>query len=970
MNTSLRQKEMALAWLIPSDDLEGQRQAQAVENWLQASASEAPFALELVGTRQAQGFLLRSRSWQQLQLLCRQLEALAPQVEVRYLSPARDPLRLRPGEQALIGSFGLLAPSYLPIKTFPGKLLKESGADPLPGLLAAMATVGPGQRVIAQVALARAPDDWVGGDLRKTVEPALQAEREQHIRQAHSVRSQHQQDVTEGVRLLALVGAAVVVLLASRWWQTHAWLPLLGLGLLSLITGLGWLWWWLTHASPPIYDQRAVAEKLSRVGFYAQVRMIIIGPATAPLAALTQVLRSLEAAYRQFTQPSCNGFVLKQIRHIRASDRHQAQQLPDVESAFPHGPLRRLLYGGVRSPWILNALEVAGLFHLPQPETDLPLVRRSTNKALLLSPALAQQLLRHRHPFPPALLGYSTQRGYRIPVALPAEGILTHTFVVGKSRSGKSVLMQLIARALLHSSLSPSSPGLVVLDPHRDLVEHLLDQVPPARQQDVLLLDLMDTSYPVAINPLDVSLGLSPDELVANLMSCFERIWNQQWGPRMAYFLTAALRLLTQLNAHWVSQGQAEEQCTLLDINPLLQDRSYAVQLLAQLDLSQPQHQELVQFWQTTYWSLHPSFRNEICMPIVSKIGMFREHEQLRRIVGQPVTQAPLHEAITAGKLVLCALASRELPEGAVNILGSTLLNLLHRAFRLQQSLRLDQRRKVLVAVDEFHTFSGADFERLLSEDAKYGCALQLSTQSLKRLSLLREGLLELVLANCQQLFIFGVSASDALLLEGELHRQVSAAHLVRLPPLHCYGRLSVPGFPQQVISLQVQPPTTEEALRGQTSAAIRAQQHRRQRPAAEVDQWQAEQSRRRHPDVLLTSKRVQREAERVQQQAQQQEAALRIEEEQRTRTRSRPQEPPGDEPFLGPGRGAAVAVASLTEQPGSEPAVSVRKHRRSRRQRRHKVPVGTPPPDPQEQQSQPVTEGVLAESKEEDEDW
>jgi hypothetical protein len=944
MNTPLQQKEVALAWLIPSDDPAGQRQAQAVENWLQACASEAPFALELVGTSQTQGFLLRSRSWEQLQLLCRQLEALAPQVEVRWLSPARDPLRLRSDEQALIGSFGLLAPSYLPIKTFPGKLLTEPGTDPLPGLLAAMATVGPGQRVIAQVALARAPDDWVGADLRKTVEHALQAEREQHGRQAISARSQ--QDVAEGVRLLALVGAAVLVLLAGRWWQAHAWLPLLGLGLLSLIAGLGWLWWWLTRPAVPLYDQRAVAEKLARAGFYSQVRVIVVGPSAASPASLTRVLHALEAAYRQWTLPSCNGFVLRQVRHVSAH-RHQARRLPDLEAAFPRASyFLRLLYGGARSPWILNALEIAGLFHLPQPGTDLPLVHRNTRKALLLSPALAQQLLERRSPFPPALLGYSCQRGYRVPVALPAESILTHTVVVGKSRAGKSVLMHLLARALLQDSSQISPPALVLLDPHRDLVELLLDQVSPARQQDVLLLDLMDEQYPVAINPLDASLGLSPDELVANLMSCFERIWVEQWGPRMAYFLTAALRLLATLNAGLVHQGQAEEQYTLLDINPLLQDRAFAVHLLAQLNLSQPQQQELVQFWQTSYWSLHPSFRNEICMPIVSKIGMFREHEQLRRIVGQPVTRAPLQEAITAGKLVLCALASRELPEGAVNIVGSTLLNLLHRAFRLQQHLPLTQRRKVLVAVDEFHVFSGADFERLLAEDAKYGCSLLLSSQSLKRLPLLREGLLELVLANCQQLFAFSVSAADADLLAAELHQRVTATDLVRLAPLHCYARLSLPGWPQQVISLQLQPPTVATPGRRTCGAAIRAHNRARLQSAAEVDRQLADRSRR-HPEAALTSWRIQREAGRAQQYALQS----------------------ADESVIQPGSEEALTAPRLTEQPSGEPAAPAHKHRRSRRQRHRKVPVGTSPPDPQEQLSKPVAERALAESEEKDED-
>jgi hypothetical protein len=45
-----------LALILPSD--EGERQAQAMENWFQACSSDEPFSLELVGTRREQGFLL------------------------------------------------------------------------------------------------------------------------------------------------------------------------------------------------------------------------------------------------------------------------------------------------------------------------------------------------------------------------------------------------------------------------------------------------------------------------------------------------------------------------------------------------------------------------------------------------------------------------------------------------------------------------------------------------------------------------------------------------------------------------------------------------------------------------------------------------------------------------------------------------------------------------------------------------
>ena len=40
------------------------------------------------------------------------------------------------------------------------------------------------------------------------------------------------------------------------------------------------------------------------------------------------------------------------------------------------------------------------------------------------------------------------------------------------------------------------------------------------------------------------------------------------------------------------------------------------------------------------------------------------------------------------------------------------------------------------------------------------GCALLLATQNLKRLHQIKEGLLEMVFANCEHLFAFGVSAA------------------------------------------------------------------------------------------------------------------------------------------------------------------------------------------------------------------
>src|SRR6266581_7570270 len=146
----------------------------------------------------------------------------------------------------------------------------------------------------------------------------------------------------------------------------------------------------------------------------------------------------------------------------------------------------------------------------------------------------------------------------------------------------------------------------------------------------------------------------------------------------MSYVLKQACLLLYTLNEELVKQGKVEEQYTVLDINPFLQYHEYTMQCLSQLDKSHTWHQELLTFWQSNYLGLPRLLRQEMIMPIVSKMAVFNDNLVLRRLVGQPRTTAPIQQAITHGKIVLCALSSRDLDEASVNILGSTLLNLLH----------------------------------------------------------------------------------------------------------------------------------------------------------------------------------------------------------------------------------------------------------------------------------------------------
>ena len=951
-----------LALLVPPD--EGERQAQAMENWFQACASDEPFSLELVGTKREQGFLLRASSEAQLTQLCKQLEAQYPQADIQRVAPSADPLILRAGEHAVIGEFRLSQPSYLPLKTFSGKALAELGADPLAGLLATMEAIGSGQRIIAQLALVRAPESWLSADIRKSVEHALQPERDKLA--ASMKNTPITSDVAEGSKFVAGLFAVIGGILAYRWYREQAMLPLMCLCVAMALALIGFIWWKLFQKKPPIYDMKLVAEKMARAGFYCQLRVIVIGQeARATSDQLTAHLQAMEVAYRQFTLASSNSLYLKRTRYLNANE-HEARALTSAKQAFPYAhPVLRFLHGGAYSWQVLNALELSGMFHLPQETTDLPLVRRISRKGLLASPEIARQIKQMPAPLPPALIGYSKHRRYSVPVYLPFDVLFSHKFFAGMSRSGKSVLIQLLTSAAMQpvrtASRAPTlQPGVFVADPHRDLIMDILKLVPPARRNDVLLLDLTDTQFPVGVNPLDASMGFTRDQAVSNLMSSFQKIWAEQWGPRMAYFLNSVCLLLYTLNERLVQAGHPEQQYTLLDINPLLQYRDYAVEVLSHLDMSETWHQELMVFWQTTYFNLKPDFKNEVIMPIISKIGIFSDNMQLRRIVGQPVTKAPVHKAITEGKIVLCALSARDMDDNAVNILGSTLINLLHRSFGTQQSVPLKERRKVFVAIDEFQNFSGGDFDKLLSEDAKYGCAMLLATQNLKRLNKIRDGLLEMVLSNCQQLCVFRISAADAKEMEQELQEKVTIKHIISQPGLHCYARLAIPGYPLQIISVALAHPASwkDDPAVDHLVEEIRRTNQSRNLPAAEIDRLY-EEHLRQFLNVKAAADRVQREARAARKKRQEEadanqlaadlQAAQVITGTKESTTGSSSEAHQSEETAEEESKAQGKRDQNAT---GASPAKPTRNHRRSRRM--GKKPVGAPPPEPTTGQTNP----------------
>ena len=345
-----------------------------------------------------------------------------------------------------------------------------------------------------------------------------------------------------------------------------------------------------------------------------------------------------------------------------------------------------------------------------------------------------------------------------------------HTYLIGKTGTGKSTLIANLARQdALHGE------GFALLDPHGDLVEQVLRFIPQERQHDLVYFNVPDTAHLLAFNPLEASqVGFRP--LVASgLISVFKKIWAEFWGPRMEYVLRNTLLALLEFPGS-----------TLLDVPRMLDDATFRSHVLAVV-----QNTQVRRFWLREYQNYPARFRSEAIAPIQNKVGEFLVNPILRRIVGQPKSAFDLRQVMDEGKILLVNLAKGKIGEDTAALLGAMLVTKIGLAGLSRADVPEGDRRDFYLYADEFPTFTTSSFAGMLSEMRKYRLGLVLAHQYLSQLD---ETVRDAILGNVGTTISFRIGLTDALLLEKEFYPEFRASDFVSLPNYHIYLKLMIDG--------------------------------------------------------------------------------------------------------------------------------------------------------------------------------
>src|SRR3989441_6400477 len=380
---------------------------------------------------------------------------------------------------------------------------------------------------------------------------------------------------------------------------------------------------------------------------------------------------------------------------------------------------------------------------------------------------------------PITVIGRTDFRDHRKIFGIRKADRRAHMYIIGKTGTGKSTLLENLARQDIRAG-----HGLTLLDPHGDLVERLVEEVPEERQPDCIYFNVPDVAHPLGFNPLESVPAERRPLAASGLLEVFKKIWMDTWGPRLEHILRNALLALLD-----------QPEATLEGVLRLLDHKAFRRSAMVHVS-----NAAVRDFWLREYEIYPARFRVEAIAPIQNKVGPFLTNPLLRNIVTQAKSAFELRRVMDEGKILLVNLAKGKIGEDVAALLGAMLVSRIGLAALSRTDVPEEERRDFYVYLDEFQSFTTLSLANMLSELRKYRVGMILAHQYLSQLDL---QVRDAILGNVGTMVAFRLGLADAEILENEFRPELSAMDLISLPNYHVYMKLMIDGVVSRPFSAE-----------------------------------------------------------------------------------------------------------------------------------------------------------------------
>jgi hypothetical protein len=361
----------------------------------------------------------------------------------------------------------------------------------------------------------------------------------------------------------------------------------------------------------PIDEEGLMKEKVKKTGYATTIRIIVTGNDEANIEA---ELKSIISAFSQFASPAYNRFKPMKRKSLSLLVEHY---------------IFRQFSWWQRAP-ILNSEELATLYHFPHSKYNTqPEIRWQRFKVVKAPVNIAKEGL---------YIGDNVFRGESKPIFVKNEDRFRHFYVIGQTGTGKSSILQVMARQDLRNK-----KGIAVMDPHGDLAKDLLPFIPKSRADDLVYFDPGDLSRPMGLNLLEANNEDEKQMVVADATNIMIKLFGSEiFGPRIQdYFRNGCLTLMdcptggaiTDLIRLFTDENFQRERRTTLK-NPIVRT-----------------------WWDHTYAKMGDREKGEIIPYFAAKFGQFITNTLMRNIVGQTKSAFDIADIMNSEKILFASLS-------------------------------------------------------------------------------------------------------------------------------------------------------------------------------------------------------------------------------------------------------------------------------------------------------------------------
>ncbi|MEX1052259.1 MAG: DUF87 domain-containing protein [Patescibacteria group bacterium] len=425
---------------------------------------------------------------------------------------------------------------------------------------------------------------------------------------------------------------------------------------------------------------------------------------------------------------------------------------------------------------ILSADELATLFHFPNKSVETPHLKWLKAKTAPVAAEVSQDKGMY--------IGQGYYRGVRRPVHIDDDDRRRHVYIIGKTGTGKSYLLQDMAIQDIKDG-----KGVCVIDPHGDLIDEIVKFIPPERAEDVIYFDPSETSRPMGLNLLEANTEDQKHFLTTSIINLMYKLYDPQRtgiiGPRFEHAVRNAM--LTVMY---------DEGATFVEVVRVLTDAKYVQELLPKV-----QDPIIKRYWTDQIAQTSDFHKSEVLDYIVSKFGRFVTNRTMRNIIGQSKSSFDFRKVMDEGKILLINLSKGKLGEENSSFLGLVLIPKILIAAMSRQEIPEEKRRDFFLYVDEFQNFATPDFATILSEARKYHLNLTVANQFIGQVD---EEVKNAVFGNVGTLISFRVGVTDAAYLQREFQPVFSEADLINVDRFNIYMKTIVNNEPVPPFSVDL----------------------------------------------------------------------------------------------------------------------------------------------------------------------